>query len=370
MSKTPYSRQDVRVEPGLIDLQVNGYAGHDVNADDVDIRTITELTYALWAKGVTTYFPTVITASEEKVTHVLAVIAAARRRDPLLAHSIAGIHVEGPSLAPDDGPRGAHDARYLRDPDPAELDRWQRAAEGLVKIVTLAPERAGAVAYTVAATAKGVRVSLGHCAPTPEQIRSVASAGASLSTHLGNGTHATLPRHPNHLWAQLAEDRLTAMLIADGHHLPAETLTVMIRAKTPQRCVLTSDSVALAGSAPGLYPTPVGGTVEVGADGRLSLPGTGLLAGSGHSLRECLDWATTHLPFRPAELLGMATITPAELMGLGDRISGGKDRVKVEDGQVVTTTVAGTVVHRASRADRERERRASRTQPGIRGDAL
>lgn len=351
MSETPRSHRDVSVEPGLVDLQVNGYAGHDVNADDVDIRTITELTRALWAQGVTTYLPTVITASEEKITHVLAVIAAARRSDPLLAHSIAGIHVEGPSLAPDDGPRGAHDARYLRDPDPAELDRWQRAAEGLIKIVTLAPERAGTADYTTAATAQGVRVSLGHCTPAPEQVRTATRAGASLSTHLGNGTHAMLPRHPNHLWTQLAEDRLTAMLIADGHHLPAETLTVMIRAKTPQHCVLTSDSAALAGSGPGLYPTPVGGTVEVGADGRLSLPGTGLLAGSGHSLRECLNWATSHLPFRPAELLSMATTTPAELMGLGGRVSGGQDRVELDGGQVVTTTVAGTVVHRGSRVD-------------------
>src|SRR5699024_2048324 len=106
--------------PGLVDLQVNGYAGHDVNADDVTVETITALTRALWAEGVTTYLPTVITASEDKIRHVLSVIAAARRSHPLLAHSIPGIHVEGPSLAADDGPRGAHDARFLRDPDLAE----------------------------------------------------------------------------------------------------------------------------------------------------------------------------------------------------------------------------------------------------------
>src|SRR5699024_6195090 len=215
--------RQLRTQPGLIDLQVNGYAGHDVNADDVDVETLADLTHALWAQGVTTYLPTVITASEEKITHVLAVIAAARRSDPLLAHSIAGIHVEGTSLA--------------------------------------------------AATARGARISLGHCTPAPEQVRSAVAAGATLSTHLGNGTHAQLPRHPNHLWSQLAEDRLTAMLIADGHPLPAETLTVMIRAKTPGRCVLTSDSAALAGSAPGLYSTPVGGSVEVRDDGSLRLPG-------------------------------------------------------------------------------------------------
>lgn len=334
-------------QPGLMDLQVNGYAGYDVNADDVDVETLTALTHALWAQGVTTYLPTVITASEEKIAHVLSVIAAARRSDPLLAHSIAGIHVEGPSLAADDGPRGAHDARHLRDPDPAELDRWQRAAAGLVRVVTLAPERAGAAEYIAAATSQGVRVSIGHCAPEPAQIRAAVDAGASLSTHLGNGTHAMLPRHPNHLWTQLAEDRLTAMLIADGHHLPAETLTAMIRAKTPQRCVLTSDSAALAGSDPGVYPSPVGGSVEVRADGSLTLPGTGLLAGSGMSLRACLDWATEHLPFEHSELLAMAARKPAELLGLEERIDGGQDQVELDGNRVVAVTVAGTLVHGA-----------------------
>lgn len=334
-------------QPGLIDLQVNGYAGYDVNADDVDVQTLTALTHALWAQGVTTYLPTVITASEEKIAHVLSVVAAARRNDPLLAHSIAGIHVEGPSLAADDGPRGAHDTRHLRDPDPAELERWQRAADGLVRIVTLAPERTGAAEYIAAATAQGVRVSIGHCTPEPEQVRAAVDAGASLSTHLGNGTHAMLPRHPNHLWTQLAEDRLTAMLIADGHHLPAETLTAMIRAKTPERCVLTSDSAALAGSDPGVYPSPVGGSVEVRADGSLTLPGTGLLAGSGRSLRGCLDWAAEHLPFERSELLAMATRHPAKLMGLEERVDGGQDQVELDGDRVVAVTVAGVLVHRA-----------------------
>src|SRR5690625_4611531 len=168
--------RQLRTQPGLIDLQVNGYAGHDVNADDVDVETLANLTHALWAQGVTTYLPNVITASEEKITHVLAVIAAARRSDPLLAHSIAGIHVEGPSLAADDGPRGAHDARCLGDPDIAELESWQRAADGLVRVVTLATERAGAAEYTAAATDRGVRISLGHCTPAPEQVRSAVEA--------------------------------------------------------------------------------------------------------------------------------------------------------------------------------------------------
>ena len=338
---------DPRVEPGLVDLQVNGYAGHDVNADGVTPDTLADLTRALWAKGVTTYLPTVITASEEKILHVLSVIAAARREDPLLAHSIAGVHVEGPSLAAQDGARGAHDRAQLRDPDIAELDRWQRAADGAVRVVTLAPERPGTVPYIAAATARGVRVSLGHCTPSSQEVRRAADAGATLSTHLGNGTAHMLPRHPNHLWTQLAEDRLLAMLIADGHHLPADTLTVMIRAKGPQRCVLTSDSVALAGMPPGRYRTAVGGDVEVAPDGRLTLAGTEYLAGSGSDLRNCLRWARTALPIDSATLGDMASRIPASLLGLEERTAAGGDSVLVEDDQVIETRVAGTVVHRA-----------------------
>ena len=335
------------ITPGLVDLQVNGYAGHDVNADDVSIDTLAALTRALWEQGVTTYLPTVITASEEKILHVLAVIAAARRSDPLLAHSIAGIHVEGPSIAAEDGPRGAHDARHLRDPDLAELERWQRAADGALRVLTLAPERCGAPDYIRAATTQGLRVSIGHCTPTPQQVRTAVQAGASLSTHLGNGTHQLLPRHPNHLWTQLAEDRLTAMLIADGHHLPADTLTAMIRAKGPQRCVLTSDSAALAGMPPGRYTTPVGGEVEVGEDGRLQLAGTSLLAGSGASLRDCLDWATGHLPVAPEQLLAMASSIPAALLGVAERSAADGDTVLIEEGRILEVTAAGEVVHRS-----------------------
>ncbi|UNK70702.1 amidohydrolase family protein [Microbacterium sp. H1-D42] len=330
--------------PGLVDLQVNGFGGFDVNADDVTPDTIVALTRALWREGVTTYLPTVITASEEKIAHALETIALARQIDPLIARSIAGIHIEGPSLSADDGPRGAHDAAQLRDPSVDELTQWQNAAPGLVRIVTLAPERARSLEYITAAAARGIRVSIGHCAPDTERIREAVAAGASLSTHLGNGVHRELPRHPNHLWAQLAADELTAMFIADGHHLPADTLTAMIRAKGVQRSILTSDSAALAGSPPGRYATPVGGVVIVAEDGRLSLGDTGLLAGSGASLRHCVEWALAHLPFTEDDVLAMASRNPARMLRIdpsGDRVD-----VALDHGRVIIhrVTVGGNVV--------------------------
>lgn len=213
-----------RVElPGLVDLQVNGYRGFDVNAPDVDAGTVGGLTRALWAAGTTTYLPTVITAPEPRILASIRAVVAAREADALVAHSVAGIHVEGPFISGVPGAVGAHDAGSLRPPDLAELDRWQDAAAGLVRIVTIAPELPGAAEFVAGAVERGVLVSLGHTAADAEQVRAAVDAGATLSTHLGNGAPQLLPRHPNHVWAQLADDRLTAMLITDGHHLPADT---------------------------------------------------------------------------------------------------------------------------------------------------
>jgi len=332
-------------KPGLIDLQVNGFMGWDINSADVNADTVIQLTRSLWAEGVTTYLPTVITASEEKTLHCLSAIAEARRKDQKVAHTIAGIHMEGPAIAADDGPRGAHDAEHLRLPSLDELKRWQHAGDGLVKVVTLAPELDGSSAYIRAARSEGVLISIGHSAARSEQVHRAVEAGASLSTHLGNGTYEMLPRHPNHIWAQLANDGLTAMFLADGHHLPADTVTAMIRAKGPQRCVFASDSAALAGKPAGEYVTPVGGNVTVRDDGALNLTGTSLLAGSGRSLRGCLQWALENLPFAPNVLFDMATTNPAKILGMETRVSAGSDSVRFESGEVVSTTIAGSEVY-------------------------
>ncbi|MGW3495995.1 N-acetylglucosamine-6-phosphate deacetylase [Streptomyces sp. NPDC001020] len=339
--------------PGLVDLQVNGYDGHDVNADDLSIDTVHALARSLWAAGTTTFFPTVVTAGDDKIVHALETIAAAVRTDALLAHSIAGIHVEGPYLSALDGARGAHDAAHLRDPDTAELARWIAASDGLLRMVTLAPERAGAAAYIEAAVRARILVAIGHSAAEPEQIHQAAAAGASLSTHLGNGIQPLLPRHPNAIWAQLADDRLSAGFIADGHHLPADTLTSMIRAKGMQGSFLVSDAAALAGSPPGQYTTAVGGQVTVTEDGGLVLTGSRLLAGSAACLADCVRWARRHTPFGDEDVLALATSSPARIAGLADRgtLTLGKwaDAVLLDDEfRVLQTVVAGTTVYRAT----------------------
>lgn len=316
--------------PGLVDLQVNGYGGWDLNGGDVTADQVRALTSALWGRGTTTYLGTVITASESDIIRSLRVIAQARRQEPLIRHSLVGVHVEGPFISSAPGARGAHDPSAIRVPDLAELDRWQEASDGAVRAVTVAPEVPGIEEFIRGARARGVLISIGHSAASPADVRAAVQAGATMSTHLGNGAEMMLPRHPNLLWAQLADDALSAMVIADGHHLPADTATAILRAKGLERIVLTSDSAALAGMPSGVYQTPVGGQVRVEDDGRLSLEGSGMLAGSGLSLLDCIDWAASALPFSRESLYACATTAPAALIGVTDRISPDGDRISIE----------------------------------------
>ena len=310
------------LSPGLIDLQVNGYQGFDLNSDNVTPDTVINLSRSVLAAGVTTFLPTIITASEEKIIACLRAIAAARQLNPPLSHMIPGIHVEGPYLSPEDGPRGAHPREHIRPPSIAEFDRWQQASGGLVKLVTLSPHFDEAPGYIAALRSRGVLISIGHTHASPEQIHAAVDAGATLSTHLGNGLADRLPRHPNLLWTQLAEDRLTAMFIGDGHHLSSDTLKVMLRAKGLDRSILVSDVVALGGMPPGLYETPVGGLVELTPDGRLSLPGTCFLAGSVVALKDAVArLATSELSL--SESLRLATQNPARVLGRSGKLQVG-----------------------------------------------
>ncbi|MBL8599874.1 MAG: amidohydrolase family protein [Devosia sp.] len=306
---------DLWLSPGLVDLQVNGYAGLDLNAEGLDPVTVVALGERLARAGITTFAPTLITASEAAMIAALRAIAAARRQSPLLREMVPFIHVEGPSISPEDGPRGAHPAAHVRPPSLDEFRRWQGAAEGLVGLVTLSPEWPEAIPYVEALARDGVLVAIGHTAATPAQIHAAAGAGARLSTHLGNGAAALLPRHPNFIWAQLADDRLTASFIADGHHLPGDTLKAMLRAKSLDRAILVSDAAALGGMPAGRYTSPIGGEVEVGADGRLGIAGTAYLAGAGHLLTQNVATLVNGVGLSLADALRLATRKPGVFAG-------------------------------------------------------
>jgi N-acetylglucosamine-6-phosphate deacetylase len=299
---------------GLVDLQVNGFRGLDLNAGNVTPHIMLSLCEELLSVGVTTWLPTLITASESSIIQALEAIAKSRSSHQLIAEMVPGVHVEGPSISDKDGPRGAHPLAHVRPPSIAEFERWQQASGNLVSMVTLAPEHEGSIAYIRALSERGIRIALGHTAATPDEIHTAAQAGATLSTHLGNGAAATLPRHPNFIWAQLADDRLTASFIADGWHLPADTFKAMLRTKGMNRAILVSDMVALAGMPAGFYEQPVGGDVEVSPEGRISVAGTPYLAGASLPLSANVAIAADMAGIPLGDALLLATETPGRFV--------------------------------------------------------
>ncbi|MEK3835892.1 MULTISPECIES: N-acetylglucosamine-6-phosphate deacetylase [unclassified Paenibacillus] len=332
LAESPHMADWPWLAPGLVDLQVNGGWGLDFNTLPLAPETVAGLSRRLLARGVTSYCPTLITNGSDQLVQAASVIAEAVRTQPDIAGLIAGIHLEGPFLSPENGPRGAHPLEHICPPDWEAFCRWQEAAEGLIRIITVSPEWPGAAAFISRCTASGVRVSIGHTAASPEQIRQAVAAGAVMSTHLGNGTHLTLPRHPHYLWEQLAADELYGCMIADGCHLPDALLKVILRVKQ-SRAILVSDAVSLSGMAPGAYRLHIGGDVVLTPEGRLHLAGhPRLLAGSAMmladqvaylaraglaTLEEALDCASLH----PARLLrlpqaaGLTAGAPADLIG-------------------------------------------------------
>jgi len=348
------------ISPGWMDIQVNGYAGHDPNAADADASTTAAMLRALWPEGVSGSCITICTESEAHILGNLRAIVAACDADPLVAASVVGIHVEGPHISHEDGPRGAHPLRHVRPPDVAEYRRWQEAAGGRIRIITLSPEYDEAVPYIQAIVADGVIASIGHTAATGDQIRAAADAGARWSTHLGNGAHALIRRHPNYVWDQLAEDRLSAGFIFDGHHLPPAVMKTVLRAKGIERSILVSDAVSVAGLPPGRHHLADGAEVELLASGRLELAGTPYLAGSATALPTCLANAVRHAGVTLSDAVRMVTANPSRLLGLP--VGAGHESLRsgiaanlttyrrsdiTGDVEVMRTLLQGTVVYEA-----------------------
>lgn len=295
--------------PGLFDLQVNGFRGVDFNNPAATRDQVFSALEAIVATGVTRCLPTLISSSLEHFAQCANTIISADHA------AFAGFHMEGPYVSPADGPRGVHPLASMRAASVEDFDRRQDATEGNIRLVTLAPEVPGAMVLIEYLVRRGVRVAIGHTAATPQQIRDAVHAGATLSTHLGNGCQMEMPRHPNLIWEQLAHDQLEASLIVDGHHLPPATVKGMIRAKQPSRIILITDAMSAAGCGPGNYELN-GEPVVVTADGRATPVGKPWLAGSTLTLDQAVV-NTVKLTGLPLEIVWqMAANHPAEYLGL------------------------------------------------------
>ncbi|HWR54596.1 MAG TPA: amidohydrolase family protein [Bryobacteraceae bacterium] len=311
---------EVYVAPAWIDIQVNGFAGVDYNNPQAPHDEIARSIDVLFSTGVARFFPTVITGAPDDMTGALRNLADAKERLPE-GGAIEGFHVEGPHISPDDGPRGAHPRRWVRKPDVHEFHRMQEAARGKIKVVTLSPEWPEAPRYIERLTEEGVTVSIGHMNADAAQIQAAVAAGARMSTHIGNGSHQTMQRHPNYIWEQLADDRLAAGFIVDGIHLGAAFLKVALRAKTTERAILVTDAAPPAAAAPGRYRLGEQ-DVDHTEDGRVVLAGTNRLAGSALRMDRGVGNLMLLAGLKLADAVQMATVNPARVTSIAGRQRG------------------------------------------------
>jgi N-acetylglucosamine-6-phosphate deacetylase len=313
-------RPDVYVAPGWIDLQVNGYAGVDYNNPATPHEEIARSIHVIYSTGTTRFFPTVITGDPEDMRKSLRNLA--RAKESLNEGSaMEGFHVEGPHISPDDGPRGAHPRHWVRPPSIDEYRSWQDATDGNIRLVTISPEWPEAPKYIETLASEGVVVSIGHTKATSGQVQDAVNAGATKSTHLGNGAHQMLLRHPNYIWDQMAEDRLTAGFIVDGIHIGAAFLKSAIRAKTVSRSLLVTDASMPACAAPGVYKLGEQ-EVELTPDNRVVLLGQNKLAGSALRMNDAIGNVMRMAGISLPEAVAMANRNPARVGRIGGRQRG------------------------------------------------
>ena len=307
---TSHTEDVVFIAPGFVDLQVNGFAGVDFNSPSASHEEIDHALAALFSTGVTRVFPTVITGAPNAMLAALRNLAAARAALPR-GHAIEAFHVEGPHISPADGPRGAHPKEWVRPPDFAEFQRWQDAAQGIVRLVTLSPEWPGAPRYIEQITELGVVAAIGHTRATPAQLRDAVAAGATLSTHLGNGA-GSRTRSEDFIEYQLSEPRLAASFIVDHHHLPDDFLRRALDLKGVDRSILVTDAVAPAMCEPGPY--MLGSVpVELREDDRVTLRGGDRLAGSSLRMDRAIANVMSRAGVGLAQAVTMASTNPARV---------------------------------------------------------
>jgi len=316
LSRAENAAADLWLTRGLVDIQVNGYAGVQLTAEGNTAGALARCEEALAGQGVARWCPTVTTNDPQVIRASLGSIARAIEDGAL--KRVHCIHMEANFLSGEDGYRGAHIARYMQDPSIEEFDSWQEAAGGRIGYVSLAPERTGAIDFIHTLANRGIIVALAHHNASEQAVTAAADAGARLSTHLFNGCADQIPRHHNVIFSQLAEDRLWASFIPDGNHVPYHALKVGLRAKGFERSVFTSDLVYLGGYPEGEY-VKAERTVEI-RNGAIWIKGTNYLSGAWSSLAQGLERATAAGVVSPGEALLLASRNPARLLGLEDEL--------------------------------------------------
>jgi len=304
--------------PGFVDLQVNGFMGIDFSSPDLTEESFLRACQALLQKGTAAFLPTIITSPLEVYERNLPVMASVIAL-PEFQGRLLGLHLEGPFISPQPGAVGAHNPAWVRPPDLNLLRQLNRWAGHSIRLVTLAAELEGADRLARLAVEQGMLVSLGHTLFSPTDLDRLSQAGAAALTHLGNGLPQMLPKFANPLWAGLADDRYTAMLIGDGHHIPDGVLRAMVRAKGIARTILVSDAAPVAGLPPGRYFT-LGNDTILEESGRLHNPSKGCLVGSSATLLQCMSHLASLGFLSLEDMLAIGFYNPLRLIGVNPEL--------------------------------------------------
>ena len=298
--------------PGLVDLQINGYYGTEFQA--ADAAAWAAVARRLPETGTTSFAPTLITAPVAVLAEALRRAAAFVPELPATGARVLGVHLEGPFISP--ARRGAHNQAWITDPDPAAVAGLIEVGSGLLRLVTLAPERPGALAAVDQLAAAGILVSIGHTDATAGQVAAAAGRGARMVTHLFNAQRGLHHREPGVVGQALTDERLTSGLIADLHHVAEPVCGLAFRA-APGRIALVTDAAAAAGMAPGQY--LLGGQEITLPPGESAPPvrADGTLAGSALRLDQAVANAVRCGLALPAAVAA-ATRIPADLIGRPD----------------------------------------------------
>jgi N-acetylglucosamine-6-phosphate deacetylase len=297
------------------DFQVNGFGGVDFQAANVTRAEMEHATAVMRKHGMAGIFLTLITDEIDAHCRRLENFEKLRASSPAIAEMIVGYHIEGPWLSPEPGYRGAHPAEPMHAPSMAEFERMQAAANGRIRLITIAPEWPGSAECIAAITRTGVHISLGHTNASEAQIDEAIRAGARFVTHLGNGCPLELHRHDNVVQRLLARDELIACFIPDGVHLPPFVLRNFVRAKPAGKILFTTDAMSGAGAGPGRY--KIGRLeIEVGADGIARQPGGKGFAGSTLTPDEGVRRCAQFLGLSSAQAENLWSTAPAAAFGI------------------------------------------------------
>jgi len=273
---------------GFVDLQINGLKGVDLSGEELTCDDVVFFCEELRKNGTIACLATIITCPHKLLLRNLELIVSAFKYK-IVRKTLLGFHLEGPFISKIDGARGAHNPDYISENRISWLDEVIRFSKGKIKMITVSAEQKEICKFIKEARRRGILISLGHQMAGKKEIQSAVDAGATLITHFGNGLPKLIDRFENPLWPSLAEERLKAMIIPDGHHIPSDLIKIVLCVKGVDNVIAVSDASSMALMPPGDYYS-MGNKIRIDDNGKLFNPDTGYLVGSWATLKECSEY--------------------------------------------------------------------------------